>query len=210
MSYCIYWQDARKKEIFRAEHYLKLILEELARRKNVPVSNLEYYWGRELEELVQEKKVPLRDLSQRKQKFLGHYDGKLHLVSSPKEFDRLVNPFLEKKVDLKATEIKGTTASLGKGIVQGKVKILLHPREWKKVNPGDILVAPMTSPEYIVAMRKAAAIITDEGGLTSHAAIVSRELGVPCIVGTSIATKLLKEGETVEVDSTKGVVRRIR
>ena len=74
---------------------------------------------------------------------------------------------------------------------------------------GDILVAPMTSPDFIVAIRKASAIITDEGGMTSHAAIVSRELGIPCIVQTRIATKVLKDNDMVEIDLEKGVVRKV-
>ena len=78
------------------------------------------------------------------------------------------------------------------------------------MNNGDILVAPMTSPDFIVAMRQASAIITDEGGMTSHAAIVSRELGINCIVGTKIATKVLKDGDLVEVDADQGTVKIIK
>jgi len=65
----------------------------------------------------------------------------------------------------------------------------------------------MTSPDFIIAMRKAAAIVTDEGGMTSHAAIVSRELKIPCIVGTKIATKVLKDGDMIQVDAETGVVK---
>lgn len=100
--------------------------------------------------------------------------------------------------------LKGAAASPGVGT--GHVKVLKSPKEISKVSQGDILVAEMTSPDYVPAMKKAAAIVTDEGGLTSHAAIVSRELGVPCIVGTGEATKLLKDGNVVTVDGTKGVV----
>ena len=67
----------------------------------------------------------------------------------------------------------------------------------------------MTSPDYVPAMQRAAAIVTDEGGITSHAAIVARELGLPCIVGTVHATKSLKNGDRVEVDAFTGVVRKI-
>ena len=74
---------------------------------------------------------------------------------------------------------------------------------------GEILVAPMTSPDYIVAMRKASAIVTDVGGLMSHAAIISRELGIPCIVGTKIATQVLKDGDLVEVDANKGIIKKL-
>ena len=67
----------------------------------------------------------------------------------------------------------------------------------------------MTDPRYVPAMKKAAAIVTDEGGITCHAAIVSRELKKPCIIGTKIATKVLKDGDEVEVDAEKGVVKKI-
>lgn len=75
---------------------------------------------------------------------------------------------------------------------------------------GEILVTVMTSPDFMVAAKKAAAIVTDEGGITCHAAIVSREMKIPCIIGTKIATKVLKDGDIVEVDADKGVVRKIK
>ncbi len=102
--------------------------------------------------------------------------------------------------------LKGLPASPGIGC--GKVKIVLSPEEITKVEKGDVLVAKMTSPDYVPAMKKACAIVTDEGGMTSHAAIVSRELGVPCVVGTGRATQVLKEGEVVTVDGERGVVYR--
>ena len=74
----------------------------------------------------------------------------------------------------------------------------------------EILVSPMTVPDYLPAMKKAKAIITDEGGITCHAAIVSRELGIPCIVGTKIATQVLKDGDRVEVDANKGIVKILK
>ncbi len=100
--------------------------------------------------------------------------------------------------------LEGTPASPGIGT--GHVRILKSPKEIGKVKVGDVLVAPMTSPDYVPAMKKASAIVTDEGGLTSHAAIVSRELGVPCIVGSKIATKKLKEDWVVTVDGVRGTV----
>jgi pyruvate, water dikinase len=99
-----------------------------------------------------------------------------------------------------------TGASASPGIGSGPVKILKSPKEIGKVRTGDVLVAPMTSPDYVPAMKKAAAIITDEGGQTSHAAIVSRELGIPCVVGTKNATKELKDDMLVTVDGSKGQI----
>jgi phosphohistidine swiveling domain-containing protein len=75
------------------------------------------------------------------------------------------------------------------------------------VKEGDIIVAPMTTPIHIPAMQKSAGIITDEGGITCHAAIVAREMKKPCIIGTKIATQVLKDGDLVEVDADNGVVR---
>ena len=100
--------------------------------------------------------------------------------------------------------LTGNPASPGMGT--GAVKILKSPKELGKVEKGDVLVAKMTSPDYVPAMKKAAAIVTDEGGQTSHAAIVSRELGIPCVVGTKMATSELKEGTIVTVNGETGQV----
>lgn len=100
--------------------------------------------------------------------------------------------------------LKGLGAS--PGIAVGEVKIVGSEREISKVKEGDVLVAVMTTPDMVPAMKKASAIVTDEGGLTCHAAIVSRELGVPAVVGTKNATKVLKDGMLVTVDGEKGIV----
>ncbi len=107
----------------------------------------------------------------------------------------------------KSNEIKGNCAYSGK--IKGTVKIVNIPADMNKMNWGDILVSVATTPAIVPAMKKAAAIITDEGGVTCHAAIVSRELGVPCVIGTKIGTALLKDGDFVEVDADKGIVRKI-
>ncbi|OGM30707.1 phosphoenolpyruvate synthase [Candidatus Woesebacteria bacterium RIFCSPHIGHO2_02_FULL_42_20] len=99
-----------------------------------------------------------------------------------------------------------TGAGASPGIATGVVRIVKNPKEINKVASGDILVAPMTSPDFVPAMKKAMGIVTDEGGQTSHAAIVSRELGVPCVVGTKEATKKLKDGDVVTVDGRAGYV----
>ncbi len=100
--------------------------------------------------------------------------------------------------------LQGSAAS--PGIIVGTVKLLKSPEENDKIQKGDILVAPMTTPDFVPAMKRAAAIVTDQGGQTSHAAIVSRELGVPCIVGTGIATKKLKTNQIITVDAQNGKV----
>ena len=112
---------------------------------------------------------------------------------------------LKKGSNKQVKNFKGEIASRGKS--NGKVKIILTRNELAKMKNGNILVAPMTSPWYLPAIKKATAIITDEGGVTCHAAIVSRELNIPCIIGTKIATQVLKDGDLVEVDANKGDVK---
>ncbi len=100
--------------------------------------------------------------------------------------------------------LEGLAAS--PGVASGPVKIVNKPSEITKVKMGDVLVAVMTNPDYVPAMKRAAAILTDEGGRTSHAAIVSRELGLPAVVGSDSATKMLADGEVITVDGARGKV----
>jgi len=101
--------------------------------------------------------------------------------------------------------LKGVVAFKGK--IQGRVQIVNSAHDVPKVQEGDILVATMTFPSYIMAMKKASAFVTNEGGITCHASIVAREMKKPCIVGTKIATKVLKNGMLIEVDADKGIVK---
>jgi pyruvate,water dikinase len=88
------------------------------------------------------------------------------------------------------------------GVATGHVRILMSPEHWRRLNPGDVLVAPMANPEWLPAVRRSGALVTDSGGLTCHGAIVARELGVPCVVATRIGTTRLRDGELVTVAGT--------
>ncbi|HLM87371.1 MAG TPA: phosphoenolpyruvate synthase [Solirubrobacteraceae bacterium] len=92
------------------------------------------------------------------------------------------------------------------GSASGAARVLRTLDDAATLNDGDVLVTHMTSPDWLPLMRRAAAIVTDSGGMTCHAAIVSRELGIPCVVGTGEATRTLRDGEIVTVDATRGVV----
>ncbi len=104
-------------------------------------------------------------------------------------------------------EITGTTGCKGK--ITGKVRVILNKADISFLQKGEVLVTAMTTPEYIMAMEKASAIVTDEGGVLCHAAIVSREMNKPCVIGAGISTKVFKTGDLVEVDGEKGTVRKI-
>ena len=103
--------------------------------------------------------------------------------------------------------IKGSSAN--KGVVGGIVKIILSSKDFHKLSVGEILVTTMTSVDFVPVMARAAAFVTNEGGITSHASIVAREMGKPCIIGTKNATQILKDGDLVEVDANNGVIKII-
>lgn len=115
---------------------------------------------------------------------------------------------VEEQAVIRESEIHGNTAYPGS--VQGIVKIVLERGDIDKVKEGEILVTSMTTPNLIAAMKKAAAFVTDEGGITCHAAIVAREFKKPCVIATKTATKFLHDGDLVEVDATNGIVRVIK
>ena len=121
-----------------------------------------------------------------------------------------LNTFMKEfRMDAKSVEsFKGTIAY--KGLAKGTAKIIRSVNELNKVQPGDVLVSSFTRPEYLPAIGRAVAIVTDDGGITCHTAIVSRELKKPCIIGTKIATKVLHDGDEIEVDATQGVVKIIK
>ena len=122
--------------------------------------------------------------------------------------EHLDHTFVDESIEIPTTdEIRGRVACPGRA--RGKVRVVLMKKDIGLVEEGEILVSTMTTPDFVPAIQKCAAIITDEGGITCHAAIVSRELKKPCIIGTKIATKGLKDGDVVEVDAERGIVRII-
>jgi phosphohistidine swiveling domain-containing protein len=114
---------------------------------------------------------------------------------------------LHKKIDKQITELKGSPAMKGKVIGRARIVLNVHRANLKE---GEILIASMTRPEFLPLIKKAGAIITDEGGITSHAAILSRELKKPCIIGTKNATCVIKNGDMIEVDAKKGIIKIIK
>lgn len=132
-----------------------------------------------------------------------------------KDCQKIIDSLVEKDPNLASDEkqrvklLEGTAACLGEtgDWVYGEAKIINASEDMKKMNPGDILVSVATAPDIVPAMRKAGAIVTDMGGITSHAAIVSRELNKPCLIGTKYATKLFKDGDKVIVCPRHGYIK---
>lgn len=203
-----WWQDERKKSTYLFIDIGSKILQEIGSRKGYTLTELKSCLPVEIKSIM-EKSLPSRKELQSRLK------GSV-MIGTEKFCDLKTGVWVEKmkKVILgskavdQVMDFRGLSASTGRAV--GKAKIIKSATEAGKVKQGDILVAVMTRPDYVVAMKKASAIVTNEGGITSHAAIVSRELGIPCIIGTKIATEVLKDGDLVEVNANHGWVRKIK
>ncbi len=135
--------------------------------------------------------------------------GALDVLTGPTARNTFLRHFRLGRYGLtgKSHQLHGLVAC--RGVVRGRVAVVLTPHDIKRVKKGMVLVAPETTPDFVPAMKRAAAFVTDLGGITSHAAIVARELDTPCIIGTKFATEVLKDGDLVEVDANRGIVRRM-
>lgn len=202
----IAWQDERKKYIFIFMSYKEFFLKEVAKRFKYNIDYLRNYSNAELMKVLKKKKlVPKIDL---RRDLFGFYINPNQKELTKEEVLFCWKNYSEEKVDDNVREIRGIVASSGREkIVSGRVKIVLDPNKTQDFKEGSILVTPMTSPEFVFLMKRSKAIITDAGGLTSHASIVSRELKVSCIVGTKIATQVLRDGDLIEIDAYKGIIR---
>jgi len=132
-----------------------------------------------------------------------NYETKLLVI---KEFEEFVNKLKEKDGE-EINDFRGMCASIGNAT--GRVRVCRTKEDLIKFEDGEVLVTSMTRPEFVSAMKKAAAIITNEGGITCHAAIISRELSIPCVIGTRIATKVLNDGDLVEVRANHSLIKII-
>ncbi len=205
-----YTRTWRTDIIYGSGYRARGLFYEIAKRAGLNKEDVVYLTFEEVLKMAQTEKIPIssKELQKRKE-FMGtvllnnHY-----FVLSGKEWERKLDSMINPKIKTKKEIIKGNVAFAGK--VKGIAKIVLSANDIKKVKQGDILVASMTFPNFVPAMEKALAFVTDEGGILCHAAIVSREMRKPCIIGTKNATKILKDGDLVEVDADRGIVRKIK
>ena len=141
----------------------------------------------------------------------GDKVGKKHcqkILRKYKEFLEEEKPIKELNIFRKNGYLKGQVSYKGGNKkLKGKVKIILNDKELKKIKKGEIIACEMTTPKFSPFLSRIKAILTNDGGILCHAAIISREFKIPCIIGTKIATKVLKDGDLVEVNVSKGIVR---
>ncbi|PIN86573.1 hypothetical protein COV19_03555 [Candidatus Woesearchaeota archaeon CG10_big_fil_rev_8_21_14_0_10_44_13] len=202
-EFLIHWQDERKKNILIAIEHIDRMLEALGLRFGIRHDLLKNAIPPEISIENMKSKKYVKMLEERMKGGLYLQTADTSTVATGDYYMDFAARFNRtKESDIR--EINGMTASSGTAI--GRVQICTNLESISQFKEGNVLVASMTRPEYVLAMKKAVAIITDEGGITCHAAIVSRELGIPCIIGTKIATKILHDGDLVEIKGNHGLI----
>jgi len=206
----VFIKDYRKGALYHGMYCYEPFLIEVSRRLKMTLDQVRAMSNQEIADYLLKGVGPLKaELNSRNKESVAICDGKNYVIlignKARKFFNSIPKEEIAKAKDV--SELRGTCASPGKA--QGIVKIIEVPGDMKKMNVGDILVSETTYPSLVPAMKKAAAIVTNAGGLTCHAAIVARELGIPCVVGTHMANRVLKDGDKVEVDASNGLVRKI-
>lgn len=200
------------------QKYVTQFLSALTKYYQLPDEAIKMYEFSEILELIKTgKQIDKKRVEERKKGYLRIFQPKRSRIYCGGEARQRVRSLLgARKRDLGSTELQGTIASLPTDKhekIMGRAFVLHSPfhtdKQIKGFQKGEILVAVQTHPQLVPQMKIAKAVVTDEGGLTCHAAIVSRELGIPCIIGTKLATKIFKKGDTLELDFQTGRVQRL-
>lgn len=209
----LYAELQTKITLLRAKSYYPIVysklflpsLKRLFRENNIPPGHIEYATLHEvLNKNFQELKTR-KELFKSGKEFAFFSDGIIEKVFLQNSFKSIFKSQQKGHETILRGKIAFAGIATGPARIVSSLKILSR-QIFKK---GDVLIAASTNPSLVPLMRKAAAIVTDEGGITSHAAIISRELGIPCIIGTKIATKVFKDGDVIEVDANMGIVKKL-
>jgi phosphohistidine swiveling domain-containing protein len=207
----IVWLKGWRKDcMYFGAYVLDKIMKEIGRRLGLTLRQVRYFCYWEVSDALQKNKYDVNKLNERYEYSIVYTNSKSRpVIYSGKEAKKnLEKLHFEKQKIKKVDELVGICASPGKA--RGRVVIIETVDDLGKMKKGSIMLSETTYPALVPAMKLASAIVTNIGGLTCHAAIVSRELKIPCVVGTKIATKVLKDGDLVEVDATKGVVKILK
>ncbi len=181
------------------------LMDEIALRLNITYQDMHSMASEEILFHLGNPKAPIPDISSRSSYAVVRSDDNVSLHYGKVADD--IRKELLKEDYSKIREVKGTIAYPGK--VCGNAKVIMTDRGISKIDKGNIMVCNLTNPNYTPAFDKVAAIVTDEGGLLCHTAIMAREFKLPCVIGTKIATRVFKDGDLVEVDANRGVVRKL-
>lgn len=191
-----------------SEKLYRKFAKRIARKEGYRVDYVTCLTKLEFEAYVKNRKLPPeKELAERFKASVLYFENGEEIITTGEKV-RQIEKLLKNQSMRKDKKITGTPVYPGR--VRGTARIVLNPHKVKVFNKGDILFTGMTRPEFIPVVRSAAAIVTDVGGVLCHAAITAREMKKPCIIGTQVATKIFKDGDLVEVDANKGIVRKIK
>ncbi|MDP2749308.1 MAG: PEP/pyruvate-binding domain-containing protein [Nanoarchaeota archaeon] len=206
----VYLKPERRFIQSKGYYYIEPLMNEIGKRIGLPLSLARFVLESETKEcLLANKTFDKREAEKRKQCCLHiTTKDKEFIISDEKQVDAYIKKYVKIEVEPEKEVIVGTVG-YSEGIIVGEAKLVETREDMEKMNEGNILVSHSTNPNLVPAMMKAAAIVTNMGGITSHAAIVSREFRIPCVIGTKNATELLKDNDFVLVDSDKGIVKRL-
>lgn len=203
-----YIQDKRKEGVLRANVVFYKALSIVAKKINKEFEIIMYLTPPEFLLKDRFEKIDWGEIEKRRSEgaLLFFAEGEVRVFSRDEYEEKFpVSKFFPELDNIET--INGSVAYRGK--VTGEVSVVITKEDIDKFEEGGILVANQTTPEFVPAMKKAAAFITDQGGITCHAAIIAREMQKPCIIGTKIATKALSDGDQVEVDADNGIVKKL-
>ena len=204
LNEAIYYRSWRGERPYQSEWIVAPMMEEISRRLKIRMNDLLFCLPKEVVAWLESGTTVLFS------KIHSRQSGFVYLPYKPEKFlTGLAVKKWERELSVDSnvgqTKISGQTAFAGHAV--GRVCVVLRNSEFGKVKRGDILVTGSTTPAYVPILNKVKAIVTDEGGVLSHASVISRELKIPCIIGTKNATKVLKDGDSVQVDAEKGIVK---
>lgn len=206
----IVWAKPRRKDYQSKSYYhFEKLQKEISRRTNLSLKQVRSLTVEDIIEAL--NGIDKKDIANeiiKSHAVLPNEDGSITILIGDEAKTFIENIVGEKKNELNLDHLKGRCAY--NGIIEGIAKIVNKPSDMHKINKNEILVSVATTPSIIMAMKKASAFVTDEGGLTCHAAIVSREMCKPCVVGTKHATKIIKDGDLIRVDANNGVVKILK
>lgn len=204
----MYWKTMRRDTQSFAFFVFEGFQRELAKRTGISLKEARQLHYKEVNAILDgQKTADSNELLQRQKHSIYLLEnGKTEILCGKNAAQKALE-IIEEEFDDKIKELKGNCAMPGRVI--GIAKIINSQKEFFKLKESEIIVSFATTPDMSAIIKKAAAIVTDQGGITCHAAIVSRELKIPCIVGTKTATKIICDGEKIEVDASNGIVRRL-
>lgn len=202
----MFQKEYRKQVLYHSFYVVLQLRKEIAKRAGVALTDLAYALPEETEALLLTSDFDTSIFAKRcKLCVYLPFESKVLVGREAEAFTANIS---DAAVDIKTTELRGQCAFAG-SVIRGVVRVVLNVHDLSNLRQGEVLVSPATSPAMVAGMKIAGAIVTDQGGLTCHAAIVSRELKKPCVIGTKVATKVFKDGDLVEVDSMNGIVRKV-